>query len=90
MSDIPVVNDQPERRCTCHPDDNPPVPCQKQYALSDCRNVAQITRLRAEVERLTKDRDTYRAALTDIAWGDFGGAEGMSDRAIHALKEAKE
>lgn len=26
--------------CTCHPDDNPPVPCAKQYALSECRSVA--------------------------------------------------
>ncbi len=22
--------------CTCHPDDNPPVPCPHKYALSDC------------------------------------------------------
>jgi len=26
--------------CTCHPDDNPPIPCAKQYALSECRSVA--------------------------------------------------
>lgn len=25
------------RPCTCHPDDNPPVPCAKQYALTECR-----------------------------------------------------
>ena len=24
------------RECTCHPDDKPPVPCAKQYALLDC------------------------------------------------------
>lgn len=24
------------RPCTCHPDDNPPVPCAEKYALSDC------------------------------------------------------
>lgn len=24
------------RPCTCHPDDNPPVPCAKKYALSEC------------------------------------------------------
>lgn len=23
--------------CTCHPDDNPPVPCAQQYALNECR-----------------------------------------------------
>ena len=26
-----------ERPCTCHPDDNPPKPCTKQYALTECR-----------------------------------------------------
>lgn len=26
-----------ERACTCHPDDKPPVPCAKLYALADCR-----------------------------------------------------
>lgn len=25
------------RACTCHPDDNPPVPCAQKYALSECR-----------------------------------------------------
>lgn len=31
----PVLADT--RPCTCHPDDNPPSPCQKRYALSECR-----------------------------------------------------
>lgn len=36
------MNDRP---CTCHPDDNPPVPCPKQYALSECRAAAgRLTR----------------------------------------------
>lgn len=26
-----------ERECTCHPDDNPPWPCPRKYALSECR-----------------------------------------------------
>jgi hypothetical protein len=26
-----------ERPCTCHPDDNPPTPCAQKYALSECR-----------------------------------------------------
>lgn len=29
-----------DRPCTCHPDDKPPVPCAKQYALTDCRRAA--------------------------------------------------
>lgn len=28
------------RPCTCHPDDNPPVPCPRMYALHDCRRAA--------------------------------------------------
>ena len=26
--------------CTCHPDDNPPVPCPHKYALNECRAAA--------------------------------------------------
>jgi hypothetical protein len=25
------------RACTCHPDDKPPVPCARRYALSECK-----------------------------------------------------
>lgn len=28
------------RPCTCHPDDNPPSPCPRKYALSECRAAA--------------------------------------------------
>lgn len=28
------------RPCTCHPDDNPPQPCAKQYALGECMAAA--------------------------------------------------
>ena len=26
-----------DRPCTCHPDDNPPQPCAKHYALAECK-----------------------------------------------------
>ena len=29
------------RICTCHQDDNPPIPCAGQYALGMCREVAR-------------------------------------------------
>lgn len=35
-----VVEGQDTRPCTCHPDDNPPVPCPRKYALSECRAAA--------------------------------------------------
>lgn len=34
--------DQPSvRPCTCHPDDNPPVPCPQKFALSECKTAVQ-------------------------------------------------
>lgn len=30
-----------ERPCTCHPDDNPPTPCPRKYALQECRAAAE-------------------------------------------------
>lgn len=27
--------------CTCHPDDNPPRPCPRKYALTECRRAAK-------------------------------------------------
>lgn len=32
-----LVADSKEKPCTCHPDDNPPRPCPRKYALSECR-----------------------------------------------------
>jgi hypothetical protein len=29
------------RPCTCHPDDNPPRPCPRKYALTECRAAAK-------------------------------------------------
>jgi hypothetical protein len=40
------------RSCTCHPYDNPPMPCAKQYALNDCKVVALTAALEAEREKV--------------------------------------
>ena len=32
------------RVCTCHPDDNPPQPCPRQYALDECRKATLAER----------------------------------------------
>lgn len=37
------------RSCTCHPDDNPPSPCPRTFALTECRE-AELERL-AELNR---------------------------------------
>lgn len=52
------------RPCTCHPDDKPPVPCAKKYALSDCRLAEKDARI-AELEELVKSRDNAICALID-------------------------
>lgn len=31
------------RTCTCPPDDSPPVPCPRKYALTECRTAAALT-----------------------------------------------
>lgn len=39
-----------ERSCTCHPEDNPPVPCQHKYALWECRR-ARLREMIAEKDK---------------------------------------
>ncbi len=43
-SDLRAALSTPERPCTCHPDDNPPVPCAKKYALSECKETPEPSR----------------------------------------------
>lgn len=40
------------RTCTCHPDDNPPVPCPRKYALNECIAAALTARLEAAEDAL--------------------------------------
>lgn len=46
-----AVTDGPAdaRSCTCHPDDNPPRPCPRKYALTECRSAADPADLCAEL-----------------------------------------
>jgi hypothetical protein len=39
-ADVPAQVVADSRPCTCHPDDNPPRPCPRKYALSECRAAA--------------------------------------------------
>ena len=38
------------RTCTCHPDDNPPVPCARQYAYHECVAAERLWALRDMVD----------------------------------------
>lgn len=39
-ADIRARKNEDQRPCTCHPIDNPPKPCPRRYALSECRDAA--------------------------------------------------
>ena len=58
------------RACTCHPDDNPPVPCARKYALTDCRMADLQSRIALSEAREAKCVE----ALTKIATFDDKGA----------------
>ena len=40
------------RQCTCHPDGNPPTPCEHRYAFRDCADAAKERYLRETLARL--------------------------------------
>ena len=47
------------RQCTCHPDDNPPQPCEHRYAFRDCADAAEERYLR---EMLAILQESYAKA----------------------------
>lgn len=47
----PSSADVERRPCTCHPDDNPPVPCPRMYALQDCRRAAALAAENTALQR---------------------------------------
>ena len=48
-----VLRDRP---CTCHSDDNPPKPCAKRYALSECRDADSTVKAYEIYEKWTGKR----------------------------------
>lgn len=55
-----------DRPCTCHPDDSPPVPCAKRYALTECKAAAY---------------DAMRQRVADLeAWHAAGYAGQLESR----------
>lgn len=53
--------------CTCHPHDNPLVPCQKKYALGECHLAAAEARIRElEAERDALVAEAYEAATNVV------------------------
>ncbi len=72
------------RPCTCHPDDNPPVPCAQKYALNECR----ATRSGPDEAQIEA-----RDALLDFISENGTASEGVQhylDRYVRAALAAKE
>jgi hypothetical protein len=63
----------PERACTCHPDDFPPVPCERLYAFRDCQLAActrELQSARAQIAGLRElVRQVYEATDMD-GWSE--------------------
>lgn len=83
MCDEPGQPVSESRPCTCHPDDNPPVPCAQKYALSECRAASEPTEAQIEA-----------AADVVLAWESetFGKASArvFADAVLRAALGAKE
>lgn len=62
------------RICTCHPDDNPPKPCQRKYALSECREAALAE---DAMQRLTDEQQMIERGTK--AWADVPDATAWVD-----------
>ena len=72
------------RPCTCHPDDNPPVPCAQKYALNECR----ATRSGPDEAQIEA-----RDALLDFISENGTASEGVQhylDRYVRAALAAKD
>lgn len=52
--DQPIANTDP-RKCNCHPDDNPPSPCPRRFALRDCRIADVARRIRYAADMVGDD-----------------------------------
>lgn len=48
-----VDSNQPPRNCTCHPSDNPPRPCPRKHAFSECVKAAPLDYIASLVRSLT-------------------------------------
>ena len=82
----PAAQPQSDNRpCTCHPDDDPPTPCVKKYALSECKAAAQPqSEPKIENKVLRGALKHAEAALADIEAADRDLAW-CERRAAHAL-----
>lgn len=52
------------RTCTCHPDDNPPIPCPRKFALRECRRSAVLDETQRNIVAIkNRDQAPHETAL---------------------------
>lgn len=68
-----------DRPCTCHPDDNPPVPCPQKYALGECRAAAPDALENCRLYAARHRKEEW--AQTILRFCNEGGATGSPLRA---------
>jgi len=81
------------RPCTCHPDDSPPVPCAKKYALNECRAAAQADERVPLTDEQIEAQIEARDALLDFISENGTASEGVQhylDRYVRAALAAKD
>jgi hypothetical protein len=79
------------RPCTCHPDDNPPTPCEHRYAFRDCADAAAERYLRETLAmRVDELRQAVRALAASNAWHHFGDCRAWTEGRILSSSEADE
>ncbi|QMV32325.1 hypothetical protein T2_00008 [Ralstonia phage Elie] len=71
LASAATVAETGERPCTCHPDDNPPKPCAKQYAYDECVKAAQQQAEPGADERATFE-NWMRSNRYDVGVFDSG------------------
>jgi hypothetical protein len=79
------------RACTCHPDDNPPRPCPRKYALSECRaqSVADAQDAGRDVKRRLREQAAHmRENAKNLSrWPDAEGEARARELAASYVEE---
>ena len=56
------------RLCTCHPDDNPPVPCAHKYAFDECVAAAKKQEKQMTEPKVVRRNPRFGGALPQSQW----------------------
>ena len=71
----------PDKPCTCHPDDKPPVPCARGCALSLCRHIAA-----EKAAAYRRGQEAMRAKAAQVLLTFDPKDKALRERAWHAIR----